>query len=68
MEFRVGQPGGYLFPNDQHTQTHFAIDKDFFERVKATPVTRHISFVLAEFWEKEARRIVIEPSQNLRRA
>jgi hypothetical protein len=58
-----GWGSSYLFPNDQHTQTYFTIDKNFFERVKTTPVSLHISFALAEFREKEVRRIVATTTQ-----
>ena len=54
--WRAGGP--HLLPIYQHTRTDFTIDKDFFERVKTTPVRLHISFALAEFREKEVQRIV----------
>lgn len=55
--------GSYLFPNRQHTQTYFTADKDFYERVKSTPVSAHISFALAELREKEVRRIVVRAEE-----
>jgi hypothetical protein len=54
--WRAGGP--HLLPIYQHTRTGFTVDKDFFERVKTTPVRLHISFALAEFREKEVQRIV----------
>jgi hypothetical protein len=47
-----------LFPNSQHTEAYFTVDKDFFERTKATPVGVHISFALAVFREKNTSRVV----------
>jgi hypothetical protein len=54
------QGGGEdLFPNSQHAQEYFAIDKDFFERVKTTAVSLRMSFALSEFQETEIRQIVV---------
>jgi hypothetical protein len=50
--------GSRLFPNDRRTQTYLTIDKDFFEQVKATPVSVYISFAIVEFREKEIERVV----------
>ncbi len=52
--------GSFLLPNRQHVQAYFQVDRDFFERVKTTPIRAHISIALAEFRETDAKRIVIQ--------
>jgi hypothetical protein len=47
-----------LLPSRPQLRTHFDMDRDFFERVKSTPVKARLSFALTEFHEKEAKRIV----------
>jgi len=57
-----GGSGQYLLPDTQRDQTILAIDKDFFERVKATSVRLHINFALLPRRAREKTRIVAQAS------
>jgi hypothetical protein len=47
----------FLLPTQPYTDTSFAVDKAFFERVKLSPTKIHISFALAAFRAEEVHRI-----------
>jgi hypothetical protein len=46
------------FPTQATTETHFTVDKAFFEQVKSTSVKVHILFALTAFGPVEVRRVV----------
>jgi hypothetical protein len=48
----------HFLPTQDKSQLSFAVDKPFFERVKNTPSTLHISFALTGFHAQEVRRVV----------
>jgi len=52
--------GLVLLPSRQRAQTDIPIDKDLYERVKATPVKLHITFALAPRHARETFRIVVQ--------
>lgn len=55
--------GGHWLPNRQYDQTSITIDRDFFERVKFTPVKVHITYALAPAHARETTRTVPQPGQ-----
>jgi hypothetical protein len=55
---------GYrLWPNEESTEVTFQLKKDFYEKVKATPLTAHISLALTQFKEKDLREAVVGDGQ-----
>jgi hypothetical protein len=48
----------HLLPTQTKSDLLFAVDKPFFERVKSTPATLHISLALAGFRTEEVRRVI----------
>lgn len=62
LYWKSGWQQGYfsiVLPAESHTDTSFAVDKRFFERVKSSSAKLHIGFVLATLRAKEVHRIVM---------
>ncbi len=55
--------GVAFLANRQHAQVDITVDKDFFEKVKSSPVNVYISFALAPAQARETLRIVAQAGQ-----
>lgn len=56
--------GGFrLWPNEESSEVTFQLKKEFYEKVKGTPLTAHISLALTEFKETDLREIVVGDGQ-----
>lgn len=65
LEWGSGWHGAYedLLVNRPHTQTVITLDRDFFERVKSTPVKLSITLALESMRSSETVRIVTSAGQ-----
>jgi hypothetical protein len=52
----------YFLPTQTKSELMFFVDKAFFERVKSTPATLHISLALTGFRAQEVRHVIAAPA------
>jgi hypothetical protein len=52
-----------LFPNQQHAQMHFEVEKDFFNKIKSSNVKARIAFALTVFHDKDGKQVIATDSE-----
>jgi hypothetical protein len=50
--------GIQLWPEQESTWANFSVKKEFYEKIKATLVTLHISLAMTEYREKDVREVI----------